>query len=241
MPSGRHLYRLVSAAAAANARQLIRDARNLKSIGSRGHACSLAILSIEESAKALVYYTASEGVYRLVEKNPNYVTTYRKKDLLDHRFKHAIVSAFLADWMFYLPFYSILEGKRKDTFRRSEVEQLLQKAIHSHRRHRIELSSGGKATQELNKMFSLLESLNDKKNRGLYVDHTDCAVLRPNGLSAKETQHVLSIAEMVTQMVSEIVRVSIAPEQKRILVDEARRLAQQLKRLKSHTEKESSK
>jgi pheromone shutdown protein TraB len=90
-------------------------------------------------------------------------------------------------------------------------------------------------------MFSLLESLNDKKNRGLYVDHTDCAVLRPNGLSAKETQHVLSIAEMVTQMVSEIVRVSIAPEQKRILVDEARRLAQQLKRLKSHTEKESSK
>src|SRR2546422_2525101 len=78
MVAGRALYQRIADASSANARQLVRDAERLASAGSRGHASSLAILSIEESAKAIVYYLAAQGVYRIVKKKPNYVTTYRK-------------------------------------------------------------------------------------------------------------------------------------------------------------------
>jgi len=52
----------------------------------------LAVLAIEESAKAFVYWVASEGVVRIVKKNPNYVTTHKESDLLDHEFKHLLIT-----------------------------------------------------------------------------------------------------------------------------------------------------
>src|SRR2546422_11206855 len=90
MVTGRALYQRIADASSANARQLVRDAERLASAGSRGHASSLAILSIEEPAKAIVYYLAAQVVYRIVKKKPNYAPTYRKEDLLQHRDRHAL-------------------------------------------------------------------------------------------------------------------------------------------------------
>lgn len=232
MTSGRKLYRSVAEVAVANSRQLYRDAKKVKSVGSRGHSCSLAILSIEESAKALVYYTASEGVYRIVKGKPNYITTFRKKDLMDHRFKHSIVSAFLADWIFYMPFYQVIGETRKREFSKSEVEALFGRAIHLHRRHRIEISSGGRAAQNMAKMFALMEQLNERKNLGLYVDHTSSRVLRPNDIPRDEVKDVFDLAGMIVKMVAGIVKTSLSDEQRELLVTEARKAAEQLKSLK---------
>lgn len=236
MASGRRLYRSVAEAAVANSRRLYRDAKKLKLTGSRGHSCSFAILSIEESAKALVYYTAAEGVYRIVKTKPNYITTFRKKDLMDHQFKHGIIAAFLSDWLFYLPFYHVMGEARKKTFSKEEVEALLNRAIHLHRRHRMEISSGGRATRDMTRMFSLLEQLNELKNLGLYVDHTDSRVLCPNDISKKEADEVFDLAEMIVEMVTEIVKTPISEEQREMLVTEARKAAEQLRSLRKQAE-----
>src|SRR6266566_1201071 len=202
MPTGRSLYRRIADAARDNARQFLRDAERLASAGSRGHASSLAILSVEESAKAVVYYLAAQGVYRIVKRKPNYVTTFREQDLLNHRFKHAIVSNIFSEGLFYAPMLAQVSRLRKQEFTRDEVQQIMQKAVHAHRRLRIELASGGHATKSIKRLFELLESLDSHKNRGLYVDHQRASVSDPQEITRSQMREILDLAMEVFDMAS---------------------------------------
>jgi len=59
----------------------------------------MAMEDIRAAYKAGVYYIASEGVVRIVKRNPNYVTTYQESDLLDHEFKHMLIKVQLETWL----------------------------------------------------------------------------------------------------------------------------------------------
>jgi len=233
MVSGRALYRQLTDASDKNARELLRNAYDLKSWGSRGHACAIAVLAMEESAKALIYHMAAEGVFRIVKKNPNYVTTFREADLLRHEFKHALIAAELADWLNYAPFLGAINSIAKDRLRRKEVEALITRAIHAHRRQVIEFRSGGKVAKETQQMFNLLESLNRRKNDGLYVGHTGGRLLVPNSMTRKELKDILELADTITSVFSQVVRERLAPTQKSVLIDEMKKSAKQIRRIRS--------
>jgi len=231
MVEGRALYQRVAEASASNARQFLRDAERLASTGSRGHASSLAILSIEESAKAIVFYLAAQGVFRIVKKKPNYVTTYRKEDLLDHRYKHALVSNLLSEAIFYAPFYAGLARIRRTTFSRDEVHEIIQRGVHAHKRARIEFSAG-RSAKEIKKLFQLFETLSSRKNRGLYVDDTDGNLLQPNDVSRNELREVIELGWSVADMVSESIGNALPPAQRKLLQNSGRELAADIRKIK---------
>lgn len=235
MTSGRALYRQLAQASASNARNLLLDAIALKKRGSRGHSCSLAILAMEESAKALIYSMAAEGVLRIVKKNPNNVTTFREADLLEHPFKHALITGELADLLNYAPFYEVVGSIEEDKMRKEDIEAKLVRAIYAHKRQAMDLRSGGKTAKEVQRMFGLLESLNQKKNGGLYVGHTDGRLLVPNGITKTELNEVLELSETITMFFSQLVRRGIDPTRKMVLMEEMRKNARQIKRILSST------
>src|SRR5438093_9141861 len=72
MASRRVLFRTLAEESLGNARRFFLDAKRLRRVGSRGHAIAFAVLSIEESSKALLYRGVAEGVLRIVRKNPNH-------------------------------------------------------------------------------------------------------------------------------------------------------------------------
>lgn len=231
MVAGRKLYQQIAEAASANARQLLRDSKRLSTRGSRGHASSLAILSIEESAKAIVFYMAAQGVFRIVKNKPNYVTTYRKEDLLDHRYKHAIISNMLSDAIFYAPFYAPLTSLRRKTYTREQVHDVVQRGIHAHKRAQIEFSAG-KSGKDLRRMFELIGMLNHRKNRGFYVDDSKGKVLRPDELGRKELAEVTGVADLVVGLASEAVHEQLPAARKKVLVEEGRKLAAELRKMR---------
>ncbi|OLD91821.1 hypothetical protein AUG86_00145 [Euryarchaeota archaeon 13_1_20CM_4_64_14] len=231
MVAGRALYQRIADASSANARQLVRDAERLASAGSRGHASSLAILSIEESAKAIVYYLAAQGVYRIVKKKPNYVTTYRKEDLLDHRYKHALVSNLLDEAIFYAPFYASLARLRRKTFSRQQVHDIIQEGIHQHKRARIEFTVGP-SSKKIKKMFQLFETLNARKNRGLYVDDLAGKVLKPDEVSREELRDVIDLAWSVADLVTDAIGETLPPTQRKLMQEAGRNLAADIRKIK---------
>ena len=209
MPSKRDLYRRLCSESARNARHFLNDARKLKRGGSRGHAIALAVLSIEESAKARTYHEATEGILRVVCKNPNHMTTFQEKELLDHRFKHAVLANVLADYFRYAPFYEVIENLRKPSLSKDEVREIVVGAVHSYRLLQVDLASGGRAAREVQSIFGLLERLNELKNRGFYVDHASGQVLLPNDLSTRDLERLLELAEGTLEITTEIVHPSL--------------------------------
>jgi len=164
--------------------------------------------------------------------------TYRKKDLEDHRFKHFIIASFLIDWVNYAPFYEAINSIRKKRLSKSEVENLFHRAIYAHRHVQIELKSGGKAAKEIEKLFQLLEQLNDRKNRGLYVNHSTNKLILPNEISRKELEEIIDLSESITEMTKVIVSTRMTPEQKGIIKEEAQEIAKQIREIRSREDKD---
>jgi AbiV family abortive infection protein len=233
MVSGRALYRQLADASDKNARELLRNAYDLKSWGSRGHACSLAVLAIEESAKAFVYYIASEGVVRIVRKNPNNLTTYKESDLLDHEFKHLLITGLLEDIINYGPFYEAIARIQKESLSRADVVRTIYRAIHAHQRQRLDFQSGGKRADEVKRIFQTLKTLNRMKNQGLYVGHKGNHVLAPNAVERKELKSVLDLADIVVEVVSISIKSGLDPAMKRAQVEELRKTARKFRRLRA--------
>jgi AbiV family abortive infection protein len=171
---GRRVYRVLAEAAVENARSLMRDSRALQRRGSRGHAVSLNVLAIEEGSKALVYKLAAEGVFRIVRRNPNNISTYRERDLHDHPFKHGIATRFLIAAVSFAPFHQALGATRKKVFTRVEVEAILRRAHSIQAIHIAELQRGGQMARKIVRYSQTFGRLNTLKNSGLYVGH-------PNG------------------------------------------------------------
>jgi AbiV family abortive infection protein len=231
MVYGRELYRQLADKSGANARELFLDALALKKRGSRGHAIAFSILAMEESAKAYMYRLAAEGVIRIVKGKPNNVTTFRESDFLKHPFKHAIITNELADMLNYAPFYQVISDISKGRPRKAEIKAKMVRAINSHRRMTIELRSGGPASKEVKRLFDLLESLNQKKNDGLYVGHGDEQISEPNNTAKNDLSEVLDLAETVVAFFSQFAQGAIDPKEKKVLLDEMRKTARHVKRI----------
>src|SRR5205809_2539972 len=167
MASKRNLYQNLATESVTNARWFLADAKRLRRAGSRGHGAAFAVLSIEESSKSLIYRLVAEGVLRIVRKNPNHITTFTKNELLNHQFKQQVLANAFGEYLRYGPFYEAAESLRKQKFSKTEVRELFLRAVHAHRIMQVDLRSGGRATQEVQRLGSLLDRLNDLKNRGL--------------------------------------------------------------------------
>jgi AbiV family abortive infection protein len=193
--SKRNRYQTLARESTANARLFLADAKRLRRVGSRGHAAALAVLSIEESSKALIYREAAEGVLRIVSKNPNHITTFTETELLNHQFKQRVLANAFGEYLRYGPFYEVAEGLRKQRFSKTEVRELFLRAVHAHRVMQVDLQAGGRATQEVQRLGNLLDRLNDLKNRGLYVDHSSGRMSTPKDTRTKDLAEVLDLAE----------------------------------------------
>jgi AbiV family abortive infection protein len=208
---GRQLYRHLAEEAAKNARRFKQDAGVLRRRGSAGHACSIAILAVEEASKAIVYKLAAEGIFRIVKKNPNNISTFSESSLLEHRFKHAMIARVLIGALEYGPFQSAMESTRKKNFTRGEVESLFRR-VHAHQvLQAAELQSGGRASRELSQIMTTLGQLNGLKNDGLYVGHKNGKIGTPNGRARSELARVWQLAEITVTAASVAVRTEMDP------------------------------
>ena len=198
--------------------------------GSRGHGAAFAVLSIEESSKALIYRLVALRVLRIVRKNPNHLTTFTEGELLDHRFKHGLLSNAILEWIRYGTFYEVAEGLRKPRYSRTEVRDLVLRAVHAHRITQIELQSDSRAAQELKRQLELLAGLNDLKNRGLYVDHVHGKLSTPNDIRIRELEDVLDLAQVAIEISVEALRRSYSEQEKRLQRDANKALLATIRR-----------
>lgn len=198
-----------------NSLELYRGAESLRRRGSRGHAYSLLVLSIEEAAKAYLYKLAGEGVYRIVTKRPNGISTYSEDRLFDHKFKHAIIARLVVQAILYSPVGMVLSKTRRTHFTRKQVEAMLADLLHEQELMQIRLRPGGRAGVEIRRVFETLERANHRKNSGFYVGHEDGKVRRPNDCPKKVLKEGFELAGVVCDAVGELLDMSLSPAQKR--------------------------
>jgi AbiV family abortive infection protein len=192
---------------------------------------SLAVLSIEESSKAIIFNMAANGIIRIVKNNPNNVTTFRKDDLRNHRFKHNLVRGYLSDWLEYYPFRAALSGVKKKKLTKDEVEMIIQKAVYDHKHMKLSLHPESKAGHEIQKIFGLLEELDGKKNRGLYVDHAPNRVLDPNDTTKKDLADALGVADLFVIIASNELSREMDNKERSMHIEELRQLARESRAL----------
>lgn len=198
----------------------------------------MGVLSVEESSKALIYHFAAEGVYRVVAKKPNHISTFTEKELLDHRFKHSFLASLFLDYLLYAPFYGALETigrSRKTAIPKSDVRLLILQAIQGHRRLQVEMSGGGRAAKEVQRLFSLLQSLGAIKNRGLYVDHREGRVQSPRETPKEQLDDVLALAEGAIAMVEEASKRPYSVREKELQREENKRLLTAIRQARRRT------
>ncbi len=212
---GRKTYAALARSSLANARRHLSDANRLRKSGSRGHASGFAVLSIEESSKALIYHQAGAGILRIVERKPNRITTFSEKDLLDHRFKHAILGGLLVHWLQYAPFYESISRLRKATFTQAQVKDLVLRAIHAHQLLQIDLGSGGGLAREIRKVLGTIDNLNAIKNRGFYVDHAHGRIVSPHDTTKKQLDEVMTLADGALEMVTDFLQRGVSERERR--------------------------
>lgn len=234
MVSGRALYGLVAKEASDQAGRLLDDADALRKRGSRGPACSLAILSIEESSKALVYNMAHKGIIRIVGKKPNNVTTYRKESLQNHRFKHAVAKSFIVDWFEFSPFYTAIRRAGKRTWTNSEVDLLIQRAVYRYKEARIDLLTGGKGPAALADLITLFDRLDSLKNSGFYVDHDWKTVMKPKSTDRVTLDKVVELAMIMNSLTKHAIVAEVSESARMMHIDGLRKIRKMSRRKAAH-------
>jgi len=237
MASKRDLYQTLAQESVANARWFLADAKRLRRVGSRGHGAAFGVLSIEESSKALIYRMVAEGVLRIVRRNPNHITTFTENELLNHQFKQQVLANAFGEYLRYGPFYEAAESLRKPKFSKTEVRELFLRAVHAHRIMQVDLRSGGRATQEVQRLGSLLDRLNDLKNRGLYVDHSSGRVSTPKDTRTRDLGEVLDLAEGAFKIASEALHRSYSDREKQLQREANKAILSTIRRAQRRTDK----
>ncbi|MDG7029852.1 MAG: AbiV family abortive infection protein [Nitrososphaerota archaeon] len=232
----RETYRKVALAALQNARELLSDAERLRRAGHRGHSCSLAVLSIEESAKSFLYSLAGVGLSRVTKRRTNGPTDFFEKDVLDHKVKHMVFARLIADRLLYGPFYAVTAGIRTRKMSKEEVENRILIATFEHRRLQLELQPGQPANARVVRLFQLINSLNTFKNRGLYVSRNGYKVEHPNDISRDHLDEVIDLANEALEVAGGLTTQSI-PRSRLSLI---RELAQELSKAKEATDRRTA-
>jgi AbiV len=190
----------------------------------------LVVLSIEEAAKAYLYKLAGEGVYRIVSKKPNGLSTYSETQLFDHKFKHAIVSRLVVQAILLAPVGKVLSKTRRDHFTRKQVEAMLQDLLHEQELMQIRLRPGGKAAAEIRRVFETLEKANHRKNSGFYVGRAGGRLREPNDCPKKVLKEGFELAIVVGDSVGRLLDVRLDREQKQKTSAALREVAAALKK-----------
>ncbi|MFZ1023305.1 MAG: AbiV family abortive infection protein [Thermoplasmata archaeon] len=229
---GRRLYQEIARTAADNAAAFLQDAKSAFRRRNIGHSCSLGILAIEESAKAIIYKQAADGIVRFVKRKPNNVSTYSERDLLDHKFKHGSVATLMMGAIEYYPFVVALKSTRRKQFTREHAETLLHDAFTRQLVQRAELSRGGKSTRDLMSLFQTIAKFNDLKNGGLYVGREGASVSRPNEFVKVDVKIVGELALLLVKTAEHTVSTTFSVHRRRVLAEHLRLVAAQTRRVK---------
>jgi len=237
MASKRNLYQTLAMESLANARWFLADAKRLRRVGSRGHGVAFAVLSIEESSKALIYRLVSLGVLRIVHRKPNHITTFTESELLNHQFKQRVLANFFVEYLRYGPFYEAAQGLRNTRYSKTEVQELILRAIHGHRVMQVDLQSGGRSAKEVQRLLSLLERLNDLKNRGLYVDHSNRSISTPKETRPRELREVLELAEGAIEIATEALHRSYSDRERQLQSEANNAILSTIRRVQRRTAK----
>lgn len=227
---GRRLYLAIAEASFENAVAHFKDSVALRKRGSRGHACSLAILSIEESARALSYKLAGEGVYRIVAKKPDGLSAYSESQLTDHKFRHGLIARLVYQGIVTSPIQRVLPKGMRGPFSRKQVELLTVKLFHEPEMLQIKLRTGGRAVAAVNRMFEILGHLNEWKNAGLYVGRRGGRISLPNDIPRKTLSEVLELAGVTLEEVGTVFEAKFEPAVRRQAAASVREVAAALRK-----------
>jgi len=226
------LYREMANASLKNAIKLLSDSRKLRKSHSRGRACALAVLSIEEASKAHVYDWAADGIVRIVKKNPNHITSYCEDDLKKHKYKHRVVKEILMDFYEYYPFYELVKHVKKRKITNEEFVMHIHSGIESHKRWKLVVSKDEGLRERRQRAFKLLERMDSMKNSGFYVDRSSTRAHTPDEICLDDLDDLTEMADtlvLLTHLTLAKQRTSI---QKKALADEKRKYATLARRYK---------
>ena len=179
----------------------------------------------------MIYKLAAEGLIRFVRRNPNNISTYNEKDLLNHKFKHGAIARLLVAALEFAPFQQALSSTTRKTFTRGDVLMVLRRASARQWLYRTEMGSGGRPARELNEMMALLGRLDQLKNRGFYVGPDRSGVRRPNEIGRKDLEQTLELATVVINAAQVEVSGSYDPAQRREFMAQLKMLSAHRRRL----------
>ena len=193
---GRKLYLAIASASFENALEFVRDAEALRRRGSRGHSYSLVVLGIEEAAKSYTYKLAGEGIFRIVSRKPNGVTSFSEDQLSEHKFKHQLIARLVIQGLASAPVAKVLAKTRKAHFSRAEVARMLADVLHQQQLLGFELRPERPAGKQFRRLFETLEKANGRKNSGFYVDTERGKVRRPNDCPKSTLREAFELADL---------------------------------------------
>lgn len=152
---------------AKNARELFLASKTLASCGRYGPACSLLVLSAEESWKSVDRYAAAFGL-AIDPGGPKNIKG-------DHRYRHRIIRALV---LLYDHVKTIPTDACNTEPRESGVHALLTRIV-------PQMMSGSFPDKD-SETWRWWASANDLKNRGLYVDRTNDGWQSPRDLGESD-------------------------------------------------------
>lgn len=194
-----------------NAEQYHKDAELLIDNRSYGHAFALAVLGEEELAKAMMYRLCSEGLL------PEHYELYLRKRLDKHLHKQAWAGSLGLVYIITELIQSIrksIEEQAEEDFgkRKKIVKQKLKEAADDIREQGI---------SKRGEMYELLErfaTLQEDKNKGLYVDFDfeKKELTSPKSLKKDEVEKYLSQVKSRFEFVKPLLTMSFTPSEKKL-------------------------
>lgn len=215
-----------------NAQHLLRSAEKLGRSRHYGFASALAVLAIEETAKALVYHLAANRLFRVVKGKGNGITTFNERDLNVHEFKQTFIASILNSAIRFAPLFTAAQNPPRIASR-EELRRFLKAAILAQIRHEFELARPNSQLQAgVRNLFRLLGELNTRKNRGLYVDANGSQLSLPRHTSSKSFEEVRSIARDLINEIDSVMQAGYSQEDLALLSEHRRWVAERVRRSK---------
>jgi AbiV family abortive infection protein len=223
-----------------NARKLYLDSIALRRRKSIGHAYSMLVLSIEESVKSILYKLAADGLVKfLVGKSPD-PTAINEEDLLHHKPKHKMLADIIAASIVYAPFSTAFEGIREKRISVTKAKHIMTAAIAEHQVLMADLSDPrSRVSTQVTKFFVLLESLNEEKNLGFYVNKKGSSILLPNRVSRARYEYWRDFQRDFLVTTKSILESGIDPLSLKIFKESQRNVARRLRKVTEQTKAKS--
>jgi AbiV family abortive infection protein len=220
----------------------LRSAKKLRRSRELGPAVGLAVLAIEEAVKGFMYRRASRGEIRFVRRGANLTTTFRERDLSEHRVKQGVVIGVILVTIRYLPLLEALEASA-DVHGPRQARALVLRGLLGQIRWEADLERpGSQAAAQIKRMLRVVSRLDHLKLRGFYVDSRDGHVIDPMTIDKREAADLLELASELVDSFRELGSVATPDLDLGIIREHQAQMARSTRRTQrsgAHTSKKS--